>query len=48
MNKRLGNVKRVATFAPAISKKFIRKTEKQIGKKFKKNFKKDLDCKGKR
>ncbi|MGH2664447.1 hypothetical protein [Flavobacterium sp.] len=46
MKKRLGNVKRVATFAPAISEKFIRNLENKSKKNFEKKLKKDLDCKG--
>ena len=34
MNKRLGNVKRVATFAPALTNKFIQITEKYESKNF--------------
>ena len=45
MNKRLGNVKRVATFAPALADKFILITERNGSKKTSKKVKKDLDCK---
>ena len=40
MYKRLGNVKRVATFAPAIKAKFIRDTERNKSKKTSKKVKK--------
>ena len=45
MKKRLGNVKRSVTFAPALADKFITITEKYESKIFEKKLKKDLDYK---
>ena len=45
MMKRLGNVKRVATFAPALADKFITITENKDLKKTLKKIKKDLEIK---
>ena len=45
MSKRLGNVKRVATFAPALTNKFTHILTRKSKKTFEKKLKKDLDCK---